>query len=100
MERVTFVEESQIRGQVQRAFRRYRRRLQRLLPRAEILHVGSTAVPGSLTKGDLDIQVRVEREAFRETRRTLAQHFARNTGSTATSSFASFQDDGATPKLG
>lgn len=55
MERVTFLAEERIRGAVKRALARHRRRLQRLLPLADIVHVGSTAVPGSLTKGDLDL---------------------------------------------
>ncbi|RZK79230.1 MAG: hypothetical protein EOO66_30345, partial [Methylobacterium sp.] len=41
------------------------RALEIVLPlETEILHVGATAIPGCLTKGDLDIVVRVERQAF------------------------------------
>ena len=39
---------------------------------AAVEHVGATAVDGLLTKGDLDIQVRVPRERFAETVMTLA----------------------------
>jgi len=35
-----------------------------LVPFAAVEHVGSTAVPGSATKGDLDILVRVDRADF------------------------------------
>ena len=33
--------------------------LRPLLPTAEIEHIGATAIPGALTKGDLDVMVRV-----------------------------------------
>jgi len=35
-----------------------------LLPHAEVEHVGATAVPGCLSKGDLDVLVRVARPQF------------------------------------
>jgi GrpB-like predicted nucleotidyltransferase (UPF0157 family) len=75
--------------------------LRRLLPAsADILHVGATAVPGCLTKGDLDIVVRVEAVDFGAADMALAAHFARNTGSSRTDTFCAFEDDGATPHLG
>ena len=66
----------------------------------EIRHVGATAVPGCLTKGDLDIAVRVERLAFPAADAILTQQFARNTGSVRTSDFAAFEDAGSHPPLG
>jgi GrpB-like predicted nucleotidyltransferase (UPF0157 family) len=100
MQRVSFVNEGEIRDVVRSAFRRHKRRLKQLLPGARIVHVGSTAVPGSLTKGDLDIQVLVHREHFRQARSVLAEHYQRNTGSISTSTFASFEDARTTPPLG
>lgn len=35
------------------------RRVREILPEVEILHVGGSSIPGALTKGDLDIQIRV-----------------------------------------
>jgi GrpB-like predicted nucleotidyltransferase (UPF0157 family) len=35
-------------------------RIAAALPKAEIEHVGATSVPGALTKGDVDVLVRVE----------------------------------------
>jgi GrpB-like predicted nucleotidyltransferase (UPF0157 family) len=58
---------------------------------AEILHVGATAVPGCLTKGDLDIAVRVDRHDFAATEAVLAKRFSRNTGSVRTDEFAAFE---------
>src|SRR5690606_26589608 len=70
-----------------------------LPPTAEILHVGATAVPGCLTKGDLDILVRVEREEFPTSEAVLAKRFVRNRGSVRTGEFAAFEDPGSTPHL-
>lgn len=36
------------------------------LPFAEVQHMGSTAVPSSLTKDDLDVNVRISKEKFIE----------------------------------
>jgi GrpB-like predicted nucleotidyltransferase (UPF0157 family) len=88
----------QIRDDVQRQWKKHRSLLRRLLPCAIIEHVGSTAVPGSLTKGDLDIQVRVPAERFSIAEALLARHYRRNARSTHSESFAAFEDfDGVIP---
>jgi GrpB-like predicted nucleotidyltransferase (UPF0157 family) len=75
--------------------------LRQCLPRtADIRHIGATAVPGCLTKGDLDIVVRVAMEDFAASDAVLAQRFARNTGSVWTDTFAAFEDATTTPHLG
>jgi GrpB-like predicted nucleotidyltransferase (UPF0157 family) len=99
-ERVHFVEEARVRDAVAAAFDGHAEALRGLLPGADIQHVGSTAVPGSLTKGDLDIQVRVEEDAFDAAEVLLAARFERNPGSVRTPAFASFKDDSARPPLG
>jgi GrpB-like predicted nucleotidyltransferase (UPF0157 family) len=45
---------------------------------AEVLEVGSTAVPGLIGKGDLDVLVRVPPERFAETRARLDAALPRN----------------------
>jgi GrpB-like predicted nucleotidyltransferase (UPF0157 family) len=100
MEQVVFIAEALIREQAAAAFERYQARLLALLPQAEIQHIGSTAIPGALTKGDLDIVVRVSQTEFDAAEAALATHYERNTGSTRTASFASFKDDSADPPLG
>jgi GrpB-like predicted nucleotidyltransferase (UPF0157 family) len=75
-------------------------KLARLMPNAEIYHVGSTAVPGSLTKGDLDILVRVNAEDFRAAEVTVAAMFAPNLGSFRSEEFAAFLDASTDPELG
>lgn len=56
--------EEDIRSIVEAVFDRERRRIAKLLPRADVRHIGSTSIPGSLTKGDLDLLVRVARVDF------------------------------------
>jgi GrpB-like predicted nucleotidyltransferase (UPF0157 family) len=94
------VSEATIRAEVDAAFTAHRRALAMLLPEAEIHHIGSTAVPGSITKGDLDIQVRVCASHFADADATLGNHYRRNLASTHTETFSSFKDDEADPPLG
>ena len=87
---VVFVRETEIRESVCAAFGEMRALLEELLPRARIEHVGSTSVPGSITKGDLDICVLVGAGAFESADGVLARRFRRNAGSDRSDSFASF----------
>ncbi len=73
--------------------------LRTLLPRAQIAHVGSTSIPGCLTKGDLDLAIRVEQKDFEAAEFVLDSMFDRNEGSYKSPSFASFRKD-TTPSLG
>lgn len=86
------------------AFEVWRMTILRLLPGSpsspEVHHVGATSIPGSWTKGDLDVCVRVSMEQFPAADEVLARNFARNVGSTHTSTYSSFKDDGAEPQLG
>lgn len=78
-----------------------RSRLWAVLPAwAEISHVGATAIPDCLTKGDLDIVVRVPPDQFRAADAALACMYQRNTGSTRDHSFSAFEDAAASPPLG
>lgn len=74
--------------------------LKTLLPQADVQHVGSTAVPGSLTKGDLDIQIRVLASGFKTAESVLARHYPRNTKSTSTDEFTAFEDPAGAVPLG
>ena len=75
-------------------------RLRAILPHAEILHVGSTSIPGTLTKGDLDIAVRVSPDNFHEADRLLGELFNRNTESFRSDEFSAFQDSTSDPESG
>jgi GrpB-like predicted nucleotidyltransferase (UPF0157 family) len=100
METVRFQPYEQVRERAEVAFREHHARLASLLPYADIQHVGSTAIPGARTKGDLDIQVRVPPERFAEADAQLAKHYARNEKSDRTPEFASFQDETLPVPLG
>jgi GrpB-like predicted nucleotidyltransferase (UPF0157 family) len=100
MKPVTFKLERNFRAKVSTAFKAHRRVIKRLLPQAEILHVGSTAITGVLTKGDLDILVRVTKTQFPKADSVLASHFCRNITTWRDESFSSFKDDKSDPPLG
>ena len=94
-------DDRQAREAAERLFETVRRDLHAILPAtAEVLHVGATAVPGCLTKGDLDVVVRVRRLDFEAAQTALAACFPRNRGSTRTAEFAAFEDEKQTPHLG
>lgn len=63
------------------------------MPNADVHHVGSTGIGTGLTKGDLDICVRVAAGEFERATQRLATRYRRNTGSTWTLTFAAFEDD-------
>jgi GrpB-like predicted nucleotidyltransferase (UPF0157 family) len=46
------------------AFAEHARRIRERLPDAEVRHTGGTSIPGVLTSGDVDLQVRVAPEMF------------------------------------
>jgi GrpB-like predicted nucleotidyltransferase (UPF0157 family) len=79
---------------------RHKALITKVLPEADIQHVGSSAIPNSLTKGDLDLQVRVDAENFPKAVDELSKLYELNEGSTKTSSFRAFKDDSADPPLG
>ena len=66
----------------------------------EIEHIGATAVPDCLTKGDLDVVVRVQREDFQAVEAAFAARYEPNPGSTRTEEFAAFEDETRRPHLG
>ena len=59
----------------------------------EIDHIGATAIPGALTKGDVDILVRVPRKDFPSAVATCKGRYAIHQPENWTDDFASFKDD-------
>ena len=90
---VEFVEEAAIRSTVSAVFESINATLTALLPTAQIEHIGSTSIPGAITKGDLDICVLVGQGAFAEADRVISEQFARNVGSHESASLSSFVDN-------
>lgn len=75
-------------------FERQRSTIARLLPGADVRHVGGTSVPGALTKGDLDIQVRVSGDRLAEAASRLRQIFATANDDLWNAQFAAFAAPG------
>ncbi len=90
---VEFVEEAAIRSTVSAVFESLHAFLTTLLPEARIEHIGSTSIPGAITKGDLDICVLVLPGAFAEADHILSEQFARNVGSHQSATLSSFVDN-------
>jgi GrpB-like predicted nucleotidyltransferase (UPF0157 family) len=99
-ERVDFAPEQTFREAIGRLFMRVQAELQALLPGADIQHVGSTAIPGSLTKGDLDVQVRVSSDGYVAAKEALSTLYGVNLGGFASEDAISFEDYSAKPSLG
>ena len=72
----------------------------RLPASADITHVGSTAIPGCLTKGDLDVCVRADGKDVACIDVLLAARYTRNAGSFRSAEFSAFKDDSHHPPLG
>jgi GrpB-like predicted nucleotidyltransferase (UPF0157 family) len=77
-------------SQAQQSFRAIASVLSTQLPYAEIEHVGSTAVPGCLTKGDLDVLVRVTRPDFQGSMLALDGLLTRSTRNEQTDEYAEY----------
>jgi len=87
---IRLVRSDDVRPWADAQFDRLAAQIRSLCPAARIEHVGSTAVPESWTKGDLDVCVIVLAGDFETAEKALASRFPRNTGSTAETNFASF----------
>lgn len=74
--------------------------IKKVIPDAEVQHVGSSAIPNSLTKGDIDIQVRVSSKRFLQAIEELSKLYEFNDGSIKTNEFRAFKDDAISPPLG
>ena len=67
--------------------------IERLLGKVEIYHIGATAIPGSLTKGDVDVLVRVSREDFPAAVAACKGRYAIHQLENWNDDFASFKDE-------
>jgi GrpB-like predicted nucleotidyltransferase (UPF0157 family) len=79
----------------------HRARIAGVLPNAEIDHVGATSVPGAVTKGDVDLVVRVGPREVGAAANALGAMYATHQAENWTPTFASFVDaDAAAPPVG
>ena len=68
-------------------------RIAAALPEVEVHHIGATAIPGALTKGDLDVVLRVEANEFHAAVEKLRGAFAVKQPENWDPYFASFGSD-------
>jgi GrpB-like predicted nucleotidyltransferase (UPF0157 family) len=84
---------SELLPQTERLLSRVMVQLAALLPDAELHHIGATALPGAVTKGDVDLLVRVSPALFPAAVESLRRHFAVKQPDNWSAAFASFGDD-------
>lgn len=90
---VNFQEQEKFQQRTKEVFLKERKKILHVVPVADIQHIGSTSIPGSLTKGDLDIQVRVKEKDFEKARNALLKMYKLNRGNPPTKTYASFKSN-------
>ena len=90
-----FRQTSTLGGRIEKAFRDEQAKIRRLLARAEVLHTGGTSVSDALTRGDLDIHVRVPADDFCDAREALVSVYAPYCPEMWTAEFATFVEPNA-----
>lgn len=100
MELVYFTDVSRIKRAADDLFLEQARLIRTLVPGSDVQHVGSSAIPECLTKGDLDIQVRISADAFEAAKAALQDHYQLLPGGFSESGAVSFKDDSTNPPLG
>lgn len=93
MSKVYFVKTSEIAGKLNSFFETERNKLSGFFPDADIQHIGGTSVPNSISKGDLDINIRVNKSRFNKTIEKLKNIYDINQPENWTDNFASLKDD-------
>lgn len=100
MEQVNFYKQVGVNSDIEDTFTTQKEIIKKVIPDAEVQHVGSSAIPNSLTKGDIDIQVRVSSKRFLQAIEELSKLYEFNDGSIKTNEFRAFKDDAISPPLG
>lgn len=93
MTKVSFKSANDFKQIADREVTRQKARILNVLPSADIQHIGSTAIPGSITKGDLDINVRVKKEDFDNAVQEIKKLYDINQPENWMADFASFKDE-------
>ena len=97
---VRFVELEEIAEQIEELRERYQGRLATLLQGADVQEIGATTIPGAITKGDLDLLVRVPAGDFATARAALGGSYAVHQLENWTETFASFHAYARYPDVG
>jgi GrpB-like predicted nucleotidyltransferase (UPF0157 family) len=72
----------------------------RWLPDAEVHHIGATALPTGLTKGDVDVNIRIDTDGFARAVEILRRHHEPAQEHNWTPTYASFKADAYPLPLG
>jgi RimJ/RimL family protein N-acetyltransferase/GrpB-like predicted nucleotidyltransferase (UPF0157 family) len=91
--RVHFRPVEELRPAAEAALATHRDRVLGLLPEAQVEEMGATAVPGSLTKGDFDLLVRVSASGFPAAREALGGRYAVHQLENWSPTFAGFKEE-------
>src|SRR5690625_563240 len=100
MKQVTFYHQKDLKWIAEKTFQTQKKIIEELIPNADVQHIGSTAISNCLTKGDLDIQIRVSEKQFIQAVEALLTRYEINEGSVKTNEFRAFKDDTVNPPLG
>lgn len=73
MAKLTFVLSDLVAEDAARAFAEHELRIRARLPNVEVRHTGGTSLGGVLTTGDVDLQVRTEKQFFASARDVLCE---------------------------
>ena len=76
-----------------KVFEEQKNRIIKLIPFADVQHIGSTSIPNSITKGDLDLVIRVPRKEFKHAVEELKSIYGINQPENWSDTFASFKDE-------
>lgn len=94
MNRVSFKKSDEIRPHIENIFEKEKLKILSKLSHGEVHHIGSTSVSGLLTKGDLDINVRVEVDQYENAVAVLQEMYQVNQlENWAKDDYASFKGD-------
>ncbi len=93
MSSVYFRPSSEFLAKANEVFEQQRIKLNKFMPFADIQHIGSTSIPNSVTKGDLDIVIRIPKDKFSESVELLKSIYEINQPENWKTTFASFKDE-------
>jgi GrpB-like predicted nucleotidyltransferase (UPF0157 family) len=97
---ITLVEVREIATTARRVIAEFERDFARELTHAEVHHIGATSLPFGHTKGDVDVNVRVDEARFPITVATLGQRLTAAQRENWSETFASFSAQGYALALG
>ncbi len=93
MSKVQFKPASEYLELAKKVFEEQKGRITQFLPYADVQHIGSTSIPNSVTKGDLDLVIRVPRKEFKHAVEELKSIYDINQPENWSDTFTSFKKE-------